>query len=227
MIQYLCIVTHPRSGATVIQRILNSMTDSTFRGENGGIIVDLCKIFEKVVELSGDHPYRLKMDPRLEKYPLYGVNLFKAEDIKKTLKKFFINEIIKPETGSTYIGWKENWLDPNVHGEKKVHNYLNIIQELFPDIKIIFNLRNSIDTAKSPGWFGRDSVEEIVNNYHTCYNNYLINSANNKNLIMINYDNWKGNAGFIYKTFTEFGLSVDISKIQKILNEDLVHLKNL
>jgi hypothetical protein len=225
--QIVCIVTHPRSGGTVLQRVLHSMPETLFRGENNGCIVDICNLIFKVHHGQKYFSENLKMRFDDEKSPIYGLDLINTDTIIFLLRDFYLNEIIKSNNQYKYIGWKECWFDPFYYGRENTKNHLKVLQKIFPNIKIIFNLRNPEDTSKSPGMHGRKEGFEMIKEYNESYKYFQDINLFNGNSILIYHEDWKENPEYLYNQLKSLNLPVDINSVKHILSEELTHLRFL
>lgn len=225
--QYICIVTHPRSGGTVLQRVLHSMPYTTFRGESEGAIVDICNLIFKIKDCQ-DNGIKFLMDnPSSDKSQHYGLDLINLDDLISHFNNIFINDILHINSNNKYIGWKECWFDPVFYGKKNIKKYFEILKLLFPQIKIIFNLRNPVITSNSPGMRGRDNPIYLIEQYHECYK-YIHNiNLFENNSIILNHEDWNGNPKYLFEQLRLLDLPVNLNSIEKILSEELVHLRHL
>lgn len=225
--QYICIVTHPRSGGTVLQRVLHSMPNTTFRGESEGAIVDICNLIFKIKDCQENGIKFLMDDPSSDKSQHYGLNLIDINKIIDSFNKIFINDILNIDYNNKYIGWKECWFDPEYHGMRNIKKQFEILRLLFPGIKIIFNLRDPIATSNSPGMRGRNDAINLIKQYHECYK-YIhnINLFENNSMIL-NHEDWNSNPKYLFEQLRFLDLPVNLNSIEKILSEELVHLRHL
>lgn len=225
--QYVVIITHSRSGGTVLQRVLGSMPDTSFRGENEGAIVDICNLIFKIKNSQRESISFFNEDPRSEKSPFFGVDLINIDELITIFRNIYIKNILNADPSSEYIGWKECWFDPMHYGKRNIKKYFEVLKLLFPGIKIIFNLRDPYISSISPGLAGRPNVLKMIEEYHDCYK-YIHNiNLFENNSILIHHEDWKDSPEYLFNELKKIDLPVSIDNINKILSEELTHLRFL
>jgi len=225
--QYICIVTHARSGGTVLQRIMQSMPNTVFRGENEGAVVDMCNLLFKIQYLQKYGEKNFKQNFNDTKSPLYGANFIKFDSMIESFRRVFIDEILCVPRGVDYAGWKEHWFDPSHHGSDNIKKQFEILKMLFPGIKIIFNIRNPHDSSQSATLKNIKNSYDMINNYNNFYTKVHQDNFFNNNSILLKHEDWRGNPAYLYDQLSGFDLPVDLEKIKIILSEELVHMRNL
>lgn len=225
--QYICIVTHPRSGGTVLQRVLHSMPYTTFRGESEGAIVDICNLIFKIKDCQNNGIKFLMDNPSSDKSQHYGLDLINLDDLISHFNNIFINDILHINSNNKYIGWKECWFDPVFYGKRNIKKYFEVLKLLFPGIKIIFNLRDPYVSSISSGLAGRPNVLKMIEEYHDCYK-YIHNiNLFENNSILIHHEDWKDNPEYLFNELKKLDLPVSLNNINNILSEELTHLRFL
>jgi len=187
-----------RSGSTTLQRIINTIPNSNICGENYGAISSLLDFY-----------YRIHLSSR-EFIPGRYNPLSYKELIQKNIKpawynSYNINEI-ENNIRQTIISMFKNKQDTNLWGFKEIrfeHNQIKLIKcfkTLFPQTKVIIQIRENIFDQSKSGWYKKD--KEAVNK--------LI-KMNNKLL-----DFYNDNKSWCY--FTTFEKMFDQNNIQNIFN---------
>lgn len=143
-----------RSGSTTMQRILNTIPNSNICGENYGAINSLLDFYIKLHASSNDyipgnyHPFTYN------------------EVIEKQIKPSWYNSYHLNEMGDkireTIITMYKNNPDTNLWGFKEIRydnkkiNLLKYFKLLFPQTKIIIQIRENIKAQSKSGWHKKD-----------------------------------------------------------------------
>jgi len=143
-----------RSGSTTLQRIINTIPNSNICGENYGSISSLLefhyrlhvasqkRIPGKYQPLSYEELIKTNCKPAW--YNSYKMN--EMEDcIRQTIIKMF-----KKDENNVLWGFKEIRYD---HDQIKLLKYFKM---LFPQTKIIIQIRENINKQRNSGWFKKD-----------------------------------------------------------------------
>jgi len=187
-----------RSGSTTLQRIINTIPKSNICGENFGAINSLLECYKRLKTTT------FKFVPG-------GLNPVSYNDL--------ITENIKPAWYNSYCFqqavimiksliinlFKKN-SDTNVWGFKEIRydngniNYIKDFIELFPQTKVIIQVRENINAQSQSSWL-KNTKNAIP----------YLNQLNNELLLFYN-----NNRQFCY--FTTFERMFDYNNIKKIFN---------
>ena len=143
-----------RSGSTTLQRIVNTIPNSNICGENYGAINSLLEFYRRIKVTSSTHtPGRLQPTSYEEliennvKPAWY--NSYHYHQIVQLIKITIINMFKNNETTNVW-GFKEIRYDSgNI-------NYIKDFKELFPQTKVIIQIRENIQAQSQSGWFKKD-----------------------------------------------------------------------
>jgi len=154
-----------RSGSTTLQRIINTIPDSNICGENYGAINSLLEFYRRIKNSTNDYV------PGHYKPASY------KEIVEKNIKPSWYNsynysqiiQLIK----ITIINMFKNNASTNIWGFKEIRydsgniNYLKDFKELFPQTKVIIQVRENIQAQSKSGWFKEDKNAIIFLNKTT------------------------------------------------------------
>jgi hypothetical protein len=143
-----------RSGSTTTQRMLNTIPNSNICGENMGAINSLLEFYKRIKATSTD----------------YVPGHFKPASyetiIEKNVKPSWYNSYhfiqITSMIRSTIIALFKNSVETSVWGFKEIRydngnvNYLKEFKELFPQTKVIIQIRENIQAQSHSSWFKDD-----------------------------------------------------------------------
>lgn len=143
-----------RSGSTTMQRIINTIPNSNICGENFGAINSLLEFYRRIKRSTVNNiPGHL--------HPAQYNEL-----IAKNVKPAWYNSYKYPQVVQsirmTIIGMFKNNPSTNVWGFKEIRydsgdiNYISDFKELFPQTKVIIQIRENIQQQSKSGWFKND-----------------------------------------------------------------------
>jgi hypothetical protein len=174
-----------RSGSTTIQRIINTIPNSNICGENFGAINSLLEFYKRI-KYSSFNNIPGRINPAS-----YEVI------IEKNVKPSWYNSYKLPQIieqiRNTIINMFKNMESTNVWGFKEIRydngniNYIKEFKELFPQTKVIIQIRENIKAQSKSGWH-KNNKDAVM------YLNKL-----NKQLV----DFYKNNPSYCYLTSFE------------------------
>jgi len=148
-----------RSGSTSLQRIINTIPNSNICGENYGAITSLLDFYYRLHVSSREHiPGRynpLSYAEILQKgikpawYNSYNINEME-DQIRQTIIKMFKNDI-----KTNLWGFKE------IRFEKEQIKLVKCFKTLFPQTKVIIQIRENIAAQSKSAWFKKDKDAAI------------------------------------------------------------------
>jgi hypothetical protein len=207
-----------RSGSTTLQRILNTIPNSNFCGENFGALNSLLEFYKRLKYSSVNnipgHFNPASYETIIEKK--IKPSWYNSYNFERTVNmiRILITSLFKNNETTNIWGFKEIRYDNG-----KIH-LIKEFKELFPQTKVIIQLRDVQSQMKS-GWFKND---KSAYNYLVKLNGELINFYNkNRNFCYLTtfqkmFD--KNNLRNIYN-FIGCLEHFDESKIDNILNNNL------
>lgn len=143
-----------RSGSTTMQRILNTIPNSNICGENYGAINSLMEFYLKLHITTNDYTIGnytpisyadiVKQNIKPSWYNSYNIN--KMEDcIRESIIQMF-----KKDESITLWGFKE------IRYEKNKIKLLQYFKNLFPQTKVIIQIREDVYKQSKSGWHKND-----------------------------------------------------------------------
>jgi hypothetical protein len=185
-----------RSGSTTLQRMLNIIPNSNICGENYGAINSLLLFYKKIkqttyIQVPGNKKPVSYDELIKNNYKPAWYNSYDFEEIKNSVRNTIIKMFKKSDETNVW-GFKE------IRYEQGNINLIKEFKELFPQTKVIIQIREDIAKQSKSSWF--------KNNPNSL--KYL-NNLNNE-LYRFYYDN----RDFCY--FTTFEKMFDKENIKKI-----------
>lgn len=162
-----------RSGSTSMQRILNTIPDSNICGENFGAINSLLEFYRRIKYSSFNRiPGRLNPNTYEEtitkKIKPSWYNSYNFNQVIELIKNM-ITDMFKKSPTTNVWGFKEIRYDANNI------SYIQDFKELFPQTKVIIQIRENIKAQSKSGWH-KDNKNAI--NYLNKLNKQLIDFFN-------------------------------------------------
>ena len=186
-----------RSGSTTLQLLLNTIPNSNICGENRGAIAHLLEFYKSIkytrhmvqTEFEDFNDEDKKNISKLfegRTKPAW-FNTFDFNDIKTNIQRTIVSMFKKNESTTTW-GFKE------IRYEGKLE-LLKEFRELFPQTKVILNIRENLQKQSKSSWFKDDpqsinyiksQTEEIIGFYKSnrdfCFLNTLERMYNKKHI---------------------------------------------
>jgi hypothetical protein len=163
-----------RSGSTTMQRIINTIPNSNICGENFGAINSLLEFYIRIKKSTINNiPGRFnpasydKIISKNIKPSWY--NSYNYNQIVQIIRTTIIN-MFKNETTTNLWGFKEIRYD---NGDIK---YIQSFKELFPQTKVILQIRENLNQQSKSGWY-KDDKNAL--NFLSKYNKDLVEFYNN------------------------------------------------
>lgn len=147
-----------RSGSTTMMRILNTIPNSNICGENFAAINSLLEFYKRIKDTTINYvpghftpftyDYLIKKNIKPSWYNSYNYN-----QMIQMIKILIIN-MFKNNPNTNIWGFKEiRYSSGNL-------NYIKYFKELFPQTKIIIQIRENISAQSKSGWFKDDNNAE-------------------------------------------------------------------
>jgi hypothetical protein len=164
-----------RSGSTTVQRLLNTIPNANICGENGGAINSLLDFYKKIKLATANnvpggitpfsYNYIVKKNIKPSWYNSYNFGKIKQ------MVRIMIMDIFKLNPTTNIWGFKEIRYDNNNI------NYIYLFKELFPQTKIIIQIRENIKAQSGSGWFQKDksALAFLYKTNQELYNFYQAN----------------------------------------------------
>ena len=225
--RYAIVLSYPRTGSTVIQSLLNTVDGYCVRGEYMGAITSLTDFIDVIRLSTTDVKDVVGGNTLSPSSPLFGISEIKDSEVVDSLRKFYVNVILKPPPLTQVVGWKENFISPITNGEKHANTMLGVLTDLFPNAKYIINIRNPDDVSRSAVWkqsvTAREDIERCRNWLVGVHESGYLGADSS---ILLDHDEWNGNPSLLCGELNSFGIPVGIEETERVLGEQLTHLKD-
>jgi hypothetical protein len=143
-----------RSGSTTMQRIINTIPCSNICGENYGAINSLLDFYNKL-DVASRHYVPGHYNPASyedivnKNVKPSWYNSYKIKEIEDQIRKLIIT-MFKNNPETNLWGFKEIRYD-----NKKIH-FIRFFKKLFPQTKVIIQVRENIQAQSRSGWHKND-----------------------------------------------------------------------
>lgn len=145
--KFIVILTHGRSGSTVLKNVVSLLPNSCIRGENGGLVLPLGMAAYQALT------WRTRRYADTVHGPWTGYGKINFPQIRESLRRMFLQEILDAPPDADFVGFKEIRFF-KMSGEDLFH-WAEGMRFLFPEILFIINSRKPEDTARSR-WFQKN-----------------------------------------------------------------------
>ena len=223
---HFVVLSYPRTGSTVIQRLINTDPNSICVGEKPMAINHLYDFYASVEE-SKFYTSDLFNDISTsdDRNPLFNIYKVDMVNLRIRIADLYENEILCA-SGFENVGWKENFISPHLDGEV-ADQQIYFIRKLFPDIRFILNIRDPRQCANSQIWKVREgAIEEIQTRMNWMLSGFETGLFG-ENAIVTNYDDWSNHSYVLLEQLRNFGFDLNYNKCLEVLHEQLMHLTNI
>ena len=162
-----------RSGSTTMQRIINSVPNSNICGENFGAINSLLEFYKRIKTTTFDFVPGHLRPASYEDIISKDVkpSWYNSYNFQQTVSmiKILIASLFKNKEATNMWGFKEIRYD---NGDIK---YLREFKELFPQTKVIIQVRGNIAAQSQSSWLKKDRnavqyLNTLNNEFYNFYN---------------------------------------------------------
>ena len=162
-----------RSGSTTMQRIINSVPNSNICGENFGAINSLLEFYKRIKTTTFDYVPGHLRPASYEDIISKDVkpSWYNSYNFQQTVSmiKMLIASLFKNTAATNMWGFKEIRYD---NGDIK---YLKEFKELFPQTKVIIQVRGNITAQSQSSWLKKDKnaiqyLNTLNNEFYNFYN---------------------------------------------------------
>jgi hypothetical protein len=199
------VVTHGRSGSTLLQGILNAIPGYVIRGENGGVLLHMQAI---VTSLERDQG-RFRPISRAPTDPWYGLDVVDTRRLRGELSDVFVRDVLRPPEGTRCVGFKEIRYGPD--RVRDLPALLDFMDVTFPRACFVFNVRD-IDAAASSGFFAgrrdaRGYLERFQEQLADAY------GQRTHNAVWLRYDDYANDPSALAPLFDFLGEPFDLGSV--------------
>ena len=143
-----------RSGSTTLQRIINTIPNSNMCGENYGAINSLLDFYMRLhmscAEYIPGHYNPASYEDIVKKNvkPAW-YNSYQIKEMEQKIRETII-AMFKKDSNTNLWGFKE------IRYDLKRIKYIRLFKQLFPETKVIIQIRENISAQSNSGWFKGD-----------------------------------------------------------------------
>ncbi len=229
---YVFVVTYGRTGSTLTQNLLNSIPGWCIRGENGNLLGQLLKTVHSMLTWDNylrRRKWRAAGSPDQRNPDGFGTPIdpwYGAEHVDPTayalgLLDTFVSRVLNLPDEVRVGGFKEilYYNDP-----KFLPHQVALMQQFFPNAKIVFQTRHHDQVLKSAWWKTRDAVEvrARLNLIDGIFADYAQTHAN---CLVLDYDIYLAGADALRPLFEFLDEDFDLPRVQAVLDHRLDHMK--
>lgn len=211
------IVTYGRSGSTLLQGLLNSIDGCLVRGENYNFCYGLFESYNAIVKT------KKEFGPKEETFkvtsPWYGASTINEEKFIEDARNLVINQLNPNKEVVKCIGFKEirYFTAPEFRDKRKLYQYLDFLNKIFPSAAIIF-LTRDIEAVVKSAWWNTKDTQEVKKNIIKFESNMESYCKNNKNTFHIDYQDMVNQTDVLKNMFLFLGVLYKDAIVKKVLS---------
>lgn len=221
------ILTYPRTGSTVLQRLINTSDNFTCIGEKPLAINHLHAFFSSVNDAKTIVPNGLFPGIPIDddRNPVYLSDKVDLDLLAYDIKHLYLKHILGASQ-SQNVGWKETFISP-YPDVSLANKQVKFIRRLFPDMLFILNVRDPYQCSLSPIWqCVPDALDELTQTKNWIIQGYK-DGLFGSNSILLDYDHWSIDSSDLINQLISIGINLDIEKSNNVLSEKLNHLSSI
>jgi hypothetical protein len=208
--RYCFVISHGRSGSTLVQAALNSLEGWCIRGENEAVLVLLRNAYDALL--------RAKFEFGGSSYspasPWYGIGDVSGEQLREEVRGFIDRVVLRPAPGTKVSGYKEVRYGPET--TPNITNWIDWMRSVFPNSSFIFIVRSIEDTARSGWWAGDPEAPQYLQEFQQGLR--AAYDAHSEVSFFTTYEEITQSAAGLKRLFSWLGEDVPEAKIAKILS---------
>jgi len=208
---HVLIVTYGRSGSTILQGVLNSINGLLVRGENGNVFHD----FFTMTRGLGVHRGR-SANSFAPNSAWFGIAEMTSDrmvaELRPVARRMLLGDDVD-DPAITSIGFKEiRYLDVM----DDLVDYLQFLEQLFPNAAFVLNTRDPNETAKS-GWWRAEDPEQLAQEIGRLESRFAEFAGGRSNCFEIDYRDVVGKGENLRRLFHFLGAEFDEQKVDAVL----------
>ena len=214
------IVTYGRSGSTLLQGLVNSISGCLVRGENNNFCYGLYKAYQALCKSRSE--YGKSTNSCLVTSPWYGAHQLNEDlfliDAREMVKRQLMGAPEHTQAPIICYGFKEIRYLPNSFpgGKNELKEYLAFLCKLFPEPAIIVLTRRHEDVAKSAWWNTKNPTEVAL--ALTAFEDSMREfSSGRANVFSLSYEDIVARSSRIADLFSFLGADYDEERIINVL----------
>jgi hypothetical protein len=172
MDKVILICATGRSGSTTMQRIINTIPNSNICGENYGALNSLLEFYHRIKYTTANYVPGHLNPASYEDIISKNVKpaWYNSYDFQKTVTmiKILITSLFKKSDTTNIWGFKE------IRYDKGDIKYIKLFKELFPQTKVIIQIRENIKAQSHSSWMKDDKgslnyLKKLNNEFYKFY----------------------------------------------------------
>jgi hypothetical protein len=220
-LRFVTIVTYGRTGSTALQAAANAIPGVLLRGENYAAFRGLRSYVQSVAATANRH-----RSGRPD-HPWFGSARLDAVDVVRHLRAHVIETVLRPRSGTEWIGFKEIRYTP-AHWDDydTMLDYLLFLNVLFPGMRYICNVRSADQASGSAWWRDEPDAVNILNGaqeWITAAHADLQSVVGSDRSQLLRYEQWSQEPQLVGQAFGELGLPQADAAIAEALRSHLPH----
>lgn len=208
---FVFIVTHGRSGSTLLMGLLNAIEGYCIRGENDGALFDLHRAASGV-----ERVHRVWARATEPTNPMFGANLYRPQELERTLVDAFFDDVLNVPPGTRCCGFKEIRYTIQNMTDNAFETYMGFLARVFPGAAFIFNIRSIEDVLKS-NWWGKMPAEEARRVLHHARWRLEERALKSERALLFSYDAWMEDPDYARRLFDFLGEPYDGDIVRSVL----------
>lgn len=203
------IVTHGRSGSTLLQGVLNAIPGYCIRGENNNVMQLLHRFVTRLERAKRQHG----ADSDSPVHAWFGINAVNRAGLLPAVKSLFLEQVLKPPHDCIATGYKEIRYGARDMPDLAAH--LAFVRQVFPDARFVFNVRNVEDTSRSSWWQNDPEAIPYLTDFQQRMS--VAFEAHRDHAIWLRYEDVVSDLSTIRRLFDFLGDGVADSVVKEVL----------
>lgn len=157
---YVVVVTHGRSGSTLLMGLLNAIPGYCIRGENYNVLT----LHETIVNRLMLSKTRHATGSDQPVHAWYGIAEVEREALVTGVRGMMLEQVLRPAPGTRVTGFKE--IRYGSRDLRDLTAHLHFVRDVLPGVRLIFNTR-SVEATSNSGWWKNDSeARSYLTDFH-------------------------------------------------------------
>ena len=211
----LLIVTYGRSGSTLLQGLLNSIDGVLIKGENYNFCFSLYQSYQSLVKTK-EKAKNSKANTGSPESPWFGALGYDLTEFKRQQAKAVKHLLVGEHKDITCFGFKEVRY-PQVSNDDFL-GYMAFLKEIFPDLGIIFNVRDIDDVLKS-GWWKNRKHREAKKLLRDTEKRFVEYASTEANCFVIRYSDVVNKTQALHNLYDFIGASLNEARVDAVLSK--------
>ncbi|SPF77418.1 hypothetical protein ALP8811_02445 [Aliiroseovarius pelagivivens] len=215
---FVLVVTHARSGSTLMQGILNRAPGWHIHGENANVLYHQYREQLAARKIKKHQKHGPRTSP--ETSPWFGYKNLDVQEVnrqaRQRMRSFLIDHAPKD---ATVVGFKEvRYLDIFLEDPEFLQGYLDYLLKALKPCKFIILTRDPSETSNSAWWAERDQ-NEVVSNMQA-FGRFLSDYASSHpdHAVHVTYDDVVNQTDVFRDMLSFVGAKIDQDQLSEVLS---------